>query len=448
MDFINYFKKFADEKVKTLSQKVDSNSLYYNLVMRDMSGFIKNQIMNDKIIVKPAVGQGNYSDVPWICLLSTNASISPSAQKGIYIVLLFSKKGDEFYLTLSQGITNFKNMKLKGKELDRYINNTVNYFQNEMPLDLIEKYGFSKEKMNLGDYISTLAKGYIKTTIISKLYTVEKFDEDDFLSSLHRLVFEYEEIVAHIGNKSYDDIIKIINPQEGIESIDYALEEIHKVLKEEYVESRDVTIVPINVKRGDLKSNKYSKLTEEKIYKKVDYLKQAKEQQQTGLKGEQLALEIEKKRLIELGLNPDEYIKWYSIESDSYGYDFESVDIKEGKIVKIFIEVKSTKDIKDTSFFVSKNQVDKSKIKKDKYRIFRIFDITSIMPKYYYVDGEIEDNFYLDPITFSARYKYDLKEWNEYNRNEKIIIRLIRIIRLSVSRIFFMVKHKIIRIIV
>lgn len=88
--------------------------------------------------------------------------------------------------------------------------------------------------------------------------------------------------------------------------------------------------------------------------------------------------------------------------------DIESVDYKGNELVKIYIEVKSTKDVKDTSFFVSKNEVEVSKTKKDQYRIFRIFDLTSIAPKYYIADGEIEDNFYLDPITYSATYKYDI----------------------------------------
>lgn len=117
---------------------------------------------------------------------------------------------------------------------------------------------------------------------------------------------------------------------------------------------------------------------------------------------------MERKRLLDLNLNPNDYIKWRSVESDSYGYDIESVDYKGNELVKIYIEVKSTKDVKDTSFFVSKNEVEVSKTKKDQYRIFRIFDLTSIAPKYYIADGEIEDNFYLDPITYSATYKYDI----------------------------------------
>jgi hypothetical protein len=222
------------------------------------------------------------------------------------------------------------------------------------------------------------------------------------------LLYEYDEIVMHIGNKTYNDVIALINPQDNTESLDEALEVIAKALTKEYVEVRDVQKSLVKVNRGDLKSVKYNRITQQKQYNKVDYLEKAREQHQTGLRGEQLALEMERKRLLDLNLNPNDYIKWRSVESDSYGYDIESVDYKGNELVKIYIEVKSTKDVKDTSFFVSKNEVEVSKMKKDQYRIFRIFDLTSIAPKYYIADGEIEDNFYLDPITYSATYKYDI----------------------------------------
>ena len=99
-----------------------------------------------------------------------------------------------------------------------------------------------------------------------------------------------------------------------------------------------------------------------------------------------------------------------STESDSYGYDIESVDYKNGSLEKIFIEVKATKDIRDNPFFISKNELETSNQKADKYRVLRIYDIRSVTPKYYFADGNIEENFYIDPVTYSARYKYDVHE--------------------------------------
>lgn len=370
---------------------------------------IKSKVDLDGIVVKPSVGQGNYADVPWICLLSTNPSISPSPQKGIYIVLLFNKQGNSFYLTLSQGITNFKKMELKTREMDKVILSTVEYFQEELKQEFVQRYKFSTDEMDLGENISNLAKGYIKTTIISKRYNVENFNEDDFYHSLSGLLFEYNEIIDHIAEKSYDDVISLISPSTNITTFDIALEKINESLKTDFVEFRDLTQVPVMVSRGALRPNKYEKLTRERIVKKIDYIQQAKEQQWTGLKGEELVLKLEEKRLEALGLDTNNLIKWSASESDSYGYDIESVDYRDGELVKIFIEVKSSKDYRDTSFFFSKKELEVSLQKKNNYRVYRIFDIKAIAPKYYIVDGQIEDNFYLDPVTFSARYKYEVK---------------------------------------
>ena len=42
---------------------------------------------------------------------------------------------------------------------------------------------------------------------------------------------------------------------------------------------------------------------------------------------------------------------------------------------------------------------------KKNYCVFRIYDVNSQNPKFYKAFGQIEDNFILDPITYSARYK-------------------------------------------
>jgi len=408
MIFKDALTKALTLKQKTFRQEVNSVPEYDKLFMDVMKNYLESVIRTDDIIIRPSVGIGKYSFIPWICLLSSNAKISPGPQKGIYIVLLFNKDGDAFYLTLSQGITNFKNMKITSKERKTIIQNTVTYFRDAIDKELINKYNFTTEKMDLGDDLSFRGKGYIETTIISKKYEVESFDSEDFKKSLWALIQEYNEIIDHIGDKTYDDVISLIAPREEVQSFDEAVESLSKTTSKEFVKVRDIPIVPIKVRRGTEKPNRLYKISQQKKYSKIEYLDKAKEQYQTGLRGEELALEIEGKRLRALNLEPNDYIKWVSKEDDSCGYDIVSVDFVNGKLVKIFIEVKATKDIKDTSFFVSKNQVDVSKKIKDKYRILRIYDINSQYPKYYIACGEIEKNFHLDPVNYSATYKYNI----------------------------------------
>lgn len=410
MTFRDAFIKLPNLKLTTSNKKVDSQSEYYKLVMHEMAHVIRMYIQTNEIVVKPSVGQGYYADIPWICLLSSNTSISPSAQKGLYIVILFNKNGNELYISLNQGITNFMNMGLKKKEMESRVREVVQYFQKELSNDIFTKYGYTNELIYLGDNLRDLAKGYTLTNIVSKKFTIDDFDEKEFYFCLSGIVQEYLDIIEYIGTKSYDDVLALLQPHNNFENVDDALEHINEILKEEYFESRELAKTPIPVKKGMKRVERFSQISQGRIYKKVDYIKQAKEQHGVGLKGEQLALQIEKERLLSLGIDPDLYLKHLSIISDSYGYDIQSVDLRNGKLVDIFIEVKTTKDIKDTAFFISKKELDVSVEKHDQYRIFRIYDITSLYPKYYFADGPITENFNINPVTYSAIYKFEVNE--------------------------------------
>lgn len=87
------FQEFYNEKKELNVLKVDKNSRYYELIMKEMRFFIKSFIGSPDFEIKPSVGIGQYSEIPWICVLSKNKRISPSTQKGIYIALLFSNDG-------------------------------------------------------------------------------------------------------------------------------------------------------------------------------------------------------------------------------------------------------------------------------------------------------------------------------------------------------------------
>lgn len=407
MNFKKYFEIIYKEKGNTNRKRVFENERYNNALVA-MKNEIEGKIPYSNLNVNYSAGKGMYADVPWIAILSDNPRISPSTQKGPHVVLLFSQDGSSFYLTLGQGFTNFKNMQVTPKERNDVIDKVVGYFQNEVSDKLLTEYNFKKGDMYLGSNISPVAKGYIKTAIISKEFKVDSMDETMFYDSLLALVDEYQDIIEHIGDKSYDDIINLISPEEDLISSGEALEEIEEVLTKEQSSLRDIDITPVKVKKGSMRPNKYHLITREKNYRKTNYIQKTKDDHLTGLKGEKIALRLERERVRALNLDPDEHVRYVAEISDSYGYDIESVDIVNGKIVELFIEVKTTKDIKDTNFFVSKNEVDVSKEKKERYQVMRIYDILSVKPKYYTANGEIEENFYLDPVSYSARYKFEV----------------------------------------
>lgn len=399
--FKDFFYLFQEE-LDNNSAKVDSSKEYYKLIRHTIPELIMQKFPNPLYKVYGSVGQGNLSLVPWVGIF--NRKITESAQFGLYIVYLYSIDYKKLYLTLNQGFTHFKDI-YKSKRYE-YIRKTSEYFSSEMNL-----HDFNSDIPNLTKYPTDLAKGYAYGSIVYKAYDIDTLPNDETLyDDLHRLMKEYDELYNSFGSKSYDNIIKIVNGTDDSLSVDKAIFMLKEELNEAYKTPVDLITSPKLVKRGKLKSSKYARIKNTVLRQKLDYVRIARDNARIGLQGEQLALQIERDRLEFLGIQHiDKKLLWRANESDSYGYDIESVDIINGKEDTIYIEVKTTSDRIDSPFYITKREKEFSKEASDKYRILRIFDVDSIEPKYYYAEGYVEDNFILDPITYLATYKYEIE---------------------------------------
>lgn len=393
-----FFKQFYKE-YRQPQAKVDRTTKAYQLITSQIPKLLDQEYPDDKYKIYGSLGQGNLSKVPWFGIF--NRQMTESATYGIYIVYLYSLEREKIYLTLNQGFTNFKDI-FKRKRFE-YIRKTAIYFANEMNME-----DFDSGIIDLGDDLTDLAKGYAYGSIVHKSYDLNNMPKDQVLyTDLKKLMIEYDELVSTFGTKNYDDIIRIVNGIDDQVEVDKAIKEIGDELKKTFVTPVDVFLKPREVIKGEQRKLKYNRIKTSIQRQKLDYIRLAKEQARIGLQGERLALEIEKERIEKLGLN-QEKVKWRSTESDSFGYDIESVDMINGKEQRVFIEVKSTSDRIDSPFYVSKNQVETSNSLGINYRILRLFDVDSTEPKYYYSTGKIEDNFDLDPVTYLATNKYDV----------------------------------------
>ncbi len=221
----------------------------------------------------------------------------------------------------------------------------------------------------------------------------------------------YDSIVNHFDSENYDTVIKrvLADETDHLISADEAIEQIKEIIDPyddiPFGYNRSLKLVEPYSERD----NKFSRITSPKL-SKIDYAKKAARDAETGLLGEELVMKYEKDRLAELGLEDyAEKVKWVSKESDSYGYDILSYTIaKNGKVKKLYIEVKTTTSRVDTEFYVSRNEVSKSVEFSDNYAIYRLYAVKSATPHFYKAFGKIEDNFILDPATFIARYKYNV----------------------------------------
>src|SRR5258706_3249326 len=104
--------------------------------------------------------------------------------------------------------------------------------------------------------------------------------------------------------------------------------------------------------------------------------KQAERFSQIGLKGELYVMKYENERLEKLSIKIKDYPRHVALESMSYGYDILS---KDESLQDIYIEVKTTtrtKEDKDSKqFFISANEFEVFSDNKQKYRLYRVYDI-------------------------------------------------------------------------
>lgn len=107
--------------------------------------------------------------------------------------------------------------------------------------------------------------------------------------------------------------------------------------------------------------------------------KQAERKALIGLKGEKFIIQNEIERLTKLNINHNKYLFHISLISDSFGYDIKSCDKHQNYT---FIEVKTTTRKKGhfqaNQFYISDFEFEFYKSNKNKYKLFRVYDIEGV----------------------------------------------------------------------
>lgn len=122
-----------------------------------------------------------------------------------------------------------------------------------------------------------------------------------------------------------------------------------------------------------------------------------KNRKKKGNRGEEIAIEIEKRRLCSLNrkdlISKITHVAKYK---DGLGYDLISTDVdKNGHEQEIYIEVKATAGDINTPFYVSQKELEISQQYQRLYYIYRIFNMKENNKdiQYYRLNGAIDDNF-------------------------------------------------------
>lgn len=133
-----------------------------------------------------------------------------------------------------------------------------------------------------------------------------------------------------------------------------------------------------------------------------------------GNRGEEIAVEIEKRRLSKLG-REDLIGRIIPVgkKKDGLGYDVRSVDVDDNNMTHdIFIEVKATSGDIDRPFDISRRELKVSQRFREYYYLYRIYNLreNSSDVRFYKVKGALDDNYDLEATGYRAYKKTDQDE--------------------------------------
>jgi hypothetical protein len=134
---------------------------------------------------------------------------------------------------------------------------------------------------------------------------------------------------------------------------------------------------------------------------KRDYLAQEARNRSLGLAGEHFVMELEARRLHAAGkkLLSERVEHASATQGDGLGYDVLSFE-ESGR--ERLIEVKTTAFGELTPFFVSRNELARSEVDAESYRLYRLFDFRE-RPRLFDLQGSITAHCQLDPVSYLAR---------------------------------------------
>lgn len=163
--------------------------------------------------------------------------------------------------------------------------------------------------------------------------------------------------------------------------------------------ARTLTYAPTPplTKRNDLLSQHA-----QAIIRKIDPAQRDAANRTLGRAGEAMVFDMEFKRLTLHMPQRVPDLKWVARdEGDGHGYDIRSFD-EAGE--ERLIEVKTTRGINTTPFFISRNEAKVAEDRGDAYRIYRVFGYDR-SPKVFTIKPPLEEAVRLEPHVFSASFR-------------------------------------------
>ncbi|MET4371040.1 5-methylcytosine-specific restriction protein A [Bradyrhizobium sp. LB12.1] len=177
-----------------------------NVITKRLPELVKQLIADagedaERYRIYGSVGQLNWTlaYIPWVAILRKD--ITNSTERGYYVVLLFSQDMKDCYLSLNQGVTQFRTA-FGGKVGNRKIAQAARLALSALTV----RPGFVLGRLNLAA-TNSLGKGYEHGAIISRRYRAsDSVSLDQFRADLAEFLDFYDQIAEKLGPSLMDNL--------------------------------------------------------------------------------------------------------------------------------------------------------------------------------------------------------------------------------------------------
>lgn len=346
-------------------------------------------VLTNTYLSKGSAGQGSWAIIPWIGLFDKD--ISTSAEKGFYIVYLFSADLKRVYLSLNQGWSFYSKTYGRVQGLTN-IHDVALYWQKNLA-NRTERMSKEKIDLNASKFKGTnLPEGYERANILNIKYDTDHLPSNKVLvTDLLDMKIVLKELKAKMF--SYEDFEH---------SIDYILSNPSFSLAEKPV---DYNVELIDTKKKKIKQSAGPKEvldngSTHKHANKINYELKEKTNSRIGFWGETLILEYEKQKLIAANREDlaDKVEQVSETQGDGLGYDIKSYDIT-GR--SLYIEVKTTVSSINTPFYITESELGASRLHGGKYVLARVYNLHGDC-RFYKITGDLSKQLKLHPESYKA----------------------------------------------
>lgn len=188
--------------------------------------------------------------------------------------------------------------------------------------------------------------------------------------------------------------------------LDWNLERNKKNVDVPQLENIDYTVGEIELSNDKpVKKTVGTTIDDFRARKAPDYALRDNKNKKLGDLGEELVLRYERQNLISLNRQDlaEKVVHVAKVEGDGAGYDIKSYNV-DGSVK--YIEVKCTRGNINTDFFMSPREIKFSKINKNNFFLYRVFDLNkNNSGKFYIVKGDVTETFTTQPTAFKLSKK-------------------------------------------